>query len=90
MLAYESGEHRSHGMARAYLDTALMSDDPFIALRTRAYDLADTGRFKCWDDIAYAMQAEGFASELITRLNQDGLAVMMITRCCDMARSRRN
>ncbi len=64
-----------------------MSDDPFFALRARAYDLADTGRFKRWDQIAYALQAEGFLPSLITRLDQDGLAVMMITRCCNKARS---
>lgn len=70
------------------VETRLMSDDPFIALRVRAYDLADTGRFRRWDEIAYALQAEGFPPALITRLHQDELAVMMITRCCDMARSR--
>lgn len=64
-----------------------MSDDRFIALRARAYDLADTGRFKRWDEVAYALLAEGFPSDLITRLHQDGLAVMMITRCCNMTRS---
>lgn len=64
-----------------------MSDDPFIALRNRAYDLADSGRFKSWDEIAHALRAEGFPPALITRLDQDGLAVMMITRCCGIARS---
>jgi hypothetical protein len=64
-----------------------VSNDRFFELRARAYDLADTGRFKRWDEIAYALQAEGFPPDLITRLNQDGLAVMMITRCCDIARS---
>jgi hypothetical protein len=64
-----------------------MSDDAFFALRDRAYDLAATGRYKRWDQIAYALQAEGFLPSLITRLHRDGLAVMMITRCCGMARS---
>lgn len=63
-----------------------MSDDAFFALRSRAFDLADTGRFKRWDQIAYALQAEGFLPSLITRLDRDGLAVMMITRCCALAR----
>lgn len=63
-----------------------MSDDSFFALRSRAFDLADTGRFKRWDQIAYALQAEGFLPSLITRLDRDGLAVMMITRCCALAR----
>jgi hypothetical protein len=64
-----------------------MSDEPFFALRDRAYQLADTGRYKRWDQIAYALQAEGFLPALITRLNRDGLAVMMITRCCGLARA---
>jgi len=63
-----------------------VSDDPFFALRARAYELADSKRYKRWDQIAYALQAEGFLPSLITRLNQDALAVMMITRCCMLAR----
>ena len=65
-----------------------MADDPFFALRNRAYELADTGRFKRWDQIAYALQAEGFVKSLIARLDYDKLAVMMIGRCCDQARAR--
>jgi hypothetical protein len=63
-----------------------MSDESFFALRARAYELADTGRFKRWDQIAYALQAEGFLPSLIARLNQDELAVIMITHCCTIAR----
>jgi hypothetical protein len=63
-----------------------MSDEPFFALRGRAYDLADTGRYKQWSQIAQSLQAEGFSPTLITRLDQDGLAVMMITRSCALAR----
>jgi hypothetical protein len=64
-----------------------MSNESFMTLRTRAYELADTGRFKQWSQIAYALQAEGFLPSLITRLNMDGLATMMITRCCTLARA---
>ena len=64
-----------------------MSDDAFFALRTRAYEIAETGRYKSWVQIAYALKAEGFLPTLITRLDRDGLAVMMITRCCGQARS---
>jgi hypothetical protein len=60
--------------------------DDFFALRARAYELADTKRYKRWDQIAYALQAEGFLPSIITRLNQDTLAVMMITRSCTLAR----
>ena len=64
-----------------------MSDTSFFELRDRAYELAGTGRYRRWDQIAYALQAEGFLPSLITRLNRDGLAVMMITRCCGQARA---
>lgn len=64
-----------------------MSDESFFALRSRAFDLADTGRFKRWDQIAFALRAEGFVASLITRLDGDKQAVMMITRCCGQARS---
>lgn len=64
-----------------------MSDMSFFQLRDRAYELAGTGRYKKWDQIAYALQAEGFLPSLIARLNSDGLAVMMITRCCGLARA---
>ncbi len=63
------------------------STEPFFALRTRAYELADSGRYKQWSQIAYALKAEGFLPSLITRLDRDGLAVMMITRCCALART---
>lgn len=65
-----------------------MAEASFFALRDRAYELADSGRYKRWDQIAYALQAEGFLPSLITRLDSDGLAVMMITRCCDLARAQ--
>lgn len=64
-----------------------MSNESFFALRTRAYELADSGRFKQWSQIAYALQAEGFLPSIITRLNEDRLAVMMITRSCTLARA---
>jgi len=63
-----------------------MTEDPFFTLRNRAYELADSGRFKHWDQIAYALEAEGFVDALIARLDGDRLAVMMITRCCTQAR----
>lgn len=63
-----------------------MSDDIFFALRKRAYELANSKHYKRWDQIAYALQAEGFLPSLIMRLNKDALVVMMITRCCTLAR----
>lgn len=67
-------------------DESDISDKAFFAMRTRAYELADTKRYKRWDQIAYALRDEGFLPLLITRLNEDSLAVMMITRCCTLAR----
>jgi hypothetical protein len=64
-----------------------MSENPFFLLRDRAYQLADTGKYKRWDNVAYALRAEGFLDALIARLQHDKLAVMMITRCCAIARS---
>ena len=65
-----------------------MNDDTlFFSLRRRAYELAETGRYKQWSKVAAALQAEGFLDSLIRRLDRDGLAVMMITRCCDQARA---
>jgi hypothetical protein len=64
-----------------------MPDDSFFSLRNRAYELANTGRFRRWDQVARALQAEGFLYSLITRLAEDKLAVMMIGRCCDQARA---
>jgi hypothetical protein len=65
----------------------VMTNESFFALRDRAYELADTGRYKQWSQIAYALQAEGFLPSLITRLDDDGLAVLLITRCCRLARA---
>lgn len=65
-----------------------MSDDAlFFSLRSRAYELAETGRFRHWLKVADALLAEGFVGDLIRRLDGDRLAVMMITRCCEQARA---
>ena len=66
-----------------------MNDDAlFISMRRRAYELAETGRYKHWAKVALVLQAEGFVDSLIRRLDYDGLAVMMITRCCEQARGQ--
>lgn len=65
-----------------------MTDDAlFFSLRSRAYELAETGRYKHWPKVADALQAEGFVEAVIRRLDGDALAVMMITRCCEQART---
>ncbi|MET0181253.1 MAG: hypothetical protein ABW199_00045 [Caulobacterales bacterium] len=65
-----------------------MENDKLILVRSRAYDLADTGRFKHWNQIASALEREGVLLSLIETLGADKLAVMMITRSCDQARAR--
>ena len=57
----------------------------FFTLRGRAYELADTGRYKGWSQVAYALLAEGFVPSAIRRLDRDGLAVMLVTRSCRRA-----
>lgn len=65
-----------------------MADERFIAVRDRAYDLAETGRFKHWEHVAKTLREEGFRSDLIEQLSRDKLAVMMITRSCAQAIER--
>jgi hypothetical protein len=57
-------------------------EDQFFALRSRAYELADTGRYKEWTQVADALLAEGFPVSIIKRLDEDGLAVLLVTRAC--------
>lgn len=66
---------------------ALADQNRFFALRNRAYQLADSGCYKRWHQVAYALLAEGFESALIQRLDGDALAVMMLSRCCAQARA---
>jgi len=69
-------------------DPASGVNDAFFELRDRAYTLAGSGRYKRWAQIAHALLAEGFLKALITRLNRDELAVMMINRSCVQARAK--
>lgn len=66
-----------------------MTDDaPFFSLRCRAYELAESGKYKGWSAVAEVLHREGFLDSVIRKLDGDGLAVMMITRCCEQARDR--
>ena len=71
------------------LDTP-QPNDAFLVMRNRAYDLADTGRYKNWSHVAYVLLVERFAPALIKRLNQDGLAILMISRICKTQRHARS
>lgn len=66
---------------------AVPDQDRFFALRDRAYQLAGSGCYKHWRQVADALLAEGFESALIKRLDGDALAVMMLSRCCAQARA---
>lgn len=64
-----------------------MTDDVlFFSARSRAFELAESGRYRKWHKIADVLLAEGFLISVIKRLDCDALAVMMITRCCEQAR----
>jgi hypothetical protein len=40
-----------------------MNDDAlFISMRRRAYELAETGRYKHWAKVATGLQAEGLST----------------------------
>ena len=69
--------------------SARMNEDPFFTLRDRAFGLANSARYKRWNQVAYALLAEGFPRDLITRLHLDRGAVLMITRTCEQARAAR-
>ena len=66
---------------------AMNDDTIYFSMRRRAYDLAESGRYKHWRTVANALLAEGFVGSMISRLDADSLAVMMITRCCEQARA---
>jgi hypothetical protein len=64
-----------------------MSEPSFEALRARAYELADTGRYSTWEDIGRALEAEHVA--LATkRLRADPLLTSMLTARCEQAKDR--
>lgn len=53
----------------------------FVAARARAYQLADTGRFARWPDLAGALALEGHAQIDIERLASDrGAQVLLVLR----------
>jgi hypothetical protein len=67
-------------------EPALDEQEGFFKLRARAFELADTGGYKNWSHVAYVLLAERFPPSAIKRLNEDRLAVMMISRICEKTR----
>lgn len=62
------------------------ADDPLPTLRHRAYQLADTGRFGAWDELASELGAEGVDQGLVRRLGYDRLFQLMLKSRMDAAR----
>lgn len=61
-------------------------DDPLAALRTRAYQLADTGRYEDWASLSADLVDEGAPDVIVRRLTTDGLFQMMLKNRMSSAR----
>ena len=53
-------------------------DDPLAALRTRAYELADTGRFSDWASLSAHLVDEGAPDVIVRKLTKDALFQIML------------
>ncbi|MGD9967169.1 MAG: hypothetical protein AB7T59_11655 [Hyphomonadaceae bacterium] len=53
-------------------------DDPLAALRTRAYELADTGRYGDWASLSAHLVDEGAPDVIVRRLTHDALFQIML------------
>lgn len=62
-------------------------DDPFAALRTRAYELADTGRYEDWASLSADLVEEGAPDVIVRRLTHDALFQIMLKTRMASARS---
>jgi hypothetical protein len=64
-----------------------MSEPSFEALRARAYELADTGRYNHWEEIGGALEREGIGRATF-RLGADPVLRRMLNARCDQAKDR--
>ena len=53
-------------------------NDPLTALRTRAYRLADTGRFEDWASLSAELVDEGSPDVIVRQLSHDALFQIML------------
>jgi hypothetical protein len=53
-------------------------DDPLAALRARAYELADTGRYRDWASLSAHLVEEGAPDVIVRRLTHDALFQIML------------
>ncbi len=53
-------------------------DDPLSALRSRAYELADTGRYDDWASLSADLVEQGAPDVIVRRLTHDALFQIML------------
>ena len=58
----------------------------FNAVRQRAIQLADTGRYIVWSDVAAALDSEGYDGIFVRRIGRDNRVVGEINQRCAKAR----
>lgn len=61
-------------------------DDPLAALRSRAYELADTGRYTDWASLSADLVDEGSPDVIVRRLTHDALFQIMLKNRMSAAR----
>jgi hypothetical protein len=59
----------------------------FEVLRKRAYELADTGDYHDWEELAMKMETEGYA-DAAKRLRSDPMPTNMLNTRCWQARHK--
>lgn len=67
----------------------MADDDALAGLRSRAYELADTGRYEDWDSVAAAMMDEGALPVLVRRVGSDAFFKIMLGNRINAARAPR-
>lgn len=53
-------------------------NDPLAALRARAYELADTGRYIDWASLSADLVDDGSPDVIVRQLTRDGLFQIML------------
>ena len=63
--------------------------EAFAALRARAYELADTGRYQDWAALSADLLAEGASERFVRSLGADSFTQTMLRNRMAQARERR-
>jgi hypothetical protein len=67
----------------------LSDNELHVKMRKRAYELADTGRYAGWPELAGALNQEAdFEPLMIRAIGNDALFVSMVNARCRQARDR--